>query len=133
MNDLDNLIRSLPGPILVIGAGGFVGWNFFRRMKSLRPDVHALCRRPNWRTQSEVLPDMHFENQGATFRDLLLKLKPAIIMDLAAHGAYPSQQNVDEIFQTNVLRVAKNLEELAESSLRGMYLLAGSSTEYGTA
>jgi len=39
MNSLVNQYKSLEGPILVIGASGFVGSNLFRHALSVRDDV----------------------------------------------------------------------------------------------
>ncbi len=45
-------IRRLQGPILVLGASGFLGANLFRTLLEFRPDVHGTARRlPAWRLE----------------------------------------------------------------------------------
>lgn len=133
MADLKNLIQSTPGPILVLGANGFIGWNFFQILARARPDVFGLARRPNWRT--DTAPELHsrlsFENQGDSFTLTVQRINPVLILDLAAYGAYPDQQDSRQIVRTNYERVQNNLQHLETQPVRPMYLLAGSSSEYG--
>ena len=50
MSDLQPYILSLRGPILVTGAGGFVGANLFKTISSIRSDVYAVVRSgKSWR------------------------------------------------------------------------------------
>ena len=45
-------IKALPGPILVIGAGGFLGANLFRRLFEARQDVYGTIHRSaSWRLE----------------------------------------------------------------------------------
>ena len=45
-----NRVRRLQGPILVLGASGFVGANLFRSLLAIREDVHGTAmRQPSWR------------------------------------------------------------------------------------
>ena len=45
-----NRVRRLEGPILVLGASGFVGANLFRSLLAIREDVHSIAmRQPSWR------------------------------------------------------------------------------------
>ena len=52
MTSLSNKIVMLPGPILVLGAGGFIGANLFRHLIESRDDVFGTTSRSNaWRLQ----------------------------------------------------------------------------------
>ena len=46
-------IRRLDGPILVLGASGFVGANLLRTILNVRRDVHGTASRlPAWRLET---------------------------------------------------------------------------------
>src|SRR4051812_15059851 len=49
--DFQAQARRLPGPVLILGAGGFVGFNLFKTLSALRSDVYAVAHRLNagWR------------------------------------------------------------------------------------
>ena len=47
---IDSRIRRLQGPVLVLGASGFIGANLFRMLLRSREDVHGTTSRlPAWR------------------------------------------------------------------------------------
>jgi dolichol-phosphate mannosyltransferase len=133
-SELRKKIERLPGPILVLGASGFVGANLFRMLLEVRSDVYGTASRlPAWRL--EGLPE---ENVGAT--DLLVtsnlvalldKIKPLAVFDCVSYGAYSFEQDPDLIYRTNVNCKVRLLEELQQRSIR-IYVHAGSSSEYGT-
>ena len=48
--DINKHILSLEGPILVLGASGFIGANLFKMLLSKRDDVYGVCRlEKGWR------------------------------------------------------------------------------------
>src|SRR5438477_12932884 len=50
--DLDQKVRRLQGPILALGASGFVGANLFRMLLKSRSDVFGTTSRfPAWRLE----------------------------------------------------------------------------------
>jgi nucleoside-diphosphate-sugar epimerase len=50
MQSTEQYIRDLRGPILVLGASGFIGANLFHQILSVRSDVYAVVRRQkSWR------------------------------------------------------------------------------------
>lgn len=134
---LNELIQNTSGPILIVGANGFIGWNFFRTLSEKRDDVIGLARSKNWRTQSMVggssnsAAHLYFESAGDSFEAVMQKHHPSVIFDLACFGAYPSQQESERVFETNFQRVAQNLDLVEKSERRPIYILAGSSSEYG--
>lgn len=128
--------RSLPGPILVLGAGGFVGFNLFRALSGLRDDVFAVAHRlnPGWRLGWAQVPpsrllvcDLNFRN---SVRHLVDTCRPRTVFNLSAYGAYSHQQDSDLIYRTNFLSTIHLVESLAERGFDG-YVHAGSSSEYG--
>ena len=50
MNSTESLVRELHGPILVLGASGFIGANLMRTLLDIRSDVFGTASRdPAWR------------------------------------------------------------------------------------
>ena len=94
----------LAGPILVLGAAGFVGANLFLRMLRERADVYAVVRRlPAWRLNevpSENLMEVDL-NSPAEVSRMIGAINPATIMDCAAYGAYSFETDARLIYQTN--------------------------------
>lgn len=134
--DFQARARSLPGPILVLGAGGFVGFNLFKALAALRSDVYAVVHRLNagWRLGQNAVPpsqllicDLNYRN---SVEHMIDTCRPRTVFNLAAYGAYSHQQNAELIYRTNFLSTIHLLEAL---KLRGFdsYVHAGSSSEYG--
>jgi nucleoside-diphosphate-sugar epimerase len=128
--------QSLKGPIIILGAGGFIGFNLFNSLLTSRSDVFAISSNPenNWRfnllkpTQNNLLKtDLCKIRQ---LKSLIKTLKPKTVFNLAAYGAYSHQDNVQKIYQTNLLSSINLLEELKPLNVSA-YIYAGSSSEYG--
>ncbi len=136
--DLDAEVAALPGPILVIGAGGFIGAKLFFSLARRRRDVYAASRDPaaSWRlvrlppfAEGRQLVDMDLTDPDSV-RKVLEKLRPRTVFNLSAYGAYERQQNTALIHQVNyvgVLHLIKGLQEVGCDAL----VQAGSSSEYG--
>lgn len=130
----DVMIQSLKGPIVVLGAGGFVGANLFLMLRSQRDDVYAVVRRlPNWRLSGDIAPSHLLEyditDVNAT-RNLLQSLQPQTVFNCTAYGAYSFESEPELIYQTNYLAVVSFVEQLAKQSFAA-FVHAGSSSEYG--
>jgi len=122
--------------VLLTGGTGFVGANLALRL--LR-DGHrvALIVRPGcatWRLQS-FADDVTLVEADLTDAKSMAKalrgLRPDWIFHLAAYGAYPQQQDLRTMQQTNVA----GLVILVEAALREgfeAFVNAGSSSEYGS-
>jgi nucleoside-diphosphate-sugar epimerase/glycosyltransferase involved in cell wall biosynthesis len=126
-------VGRLKGPILVLGASGFVGANIFRAIDRHRDDVHGTTTRlPAWRLdgcardrihQTDLLIDSNLDH-------LLKEVNPQTIFDCVAYGAYSFERQIELIHRTNFDFRIKLLERLLNRDT-AMYVHAGSSSEYG--
>ncbi|MFO0959487.1 MAG: NAD-dependent epimerase/dehydratase family protein [Isosphaeraceae bacterium] len=126
-------IRRLQGPILVLGASGFVGANLMRTVFERRRDVYGTTtRKPAWRL--EDLPDDHVRQVDllidSNLDALLDELKPRTILDCVAYGAYSFETDSPLIYRTNFQFLRRLLARLESRSIAG-FIHAGSSSEYG--
>src|SRR5262249_15634716 len=97
-------IRHLQGPILVLGASGFIGPNLMRSVFAVRKDVYGTTtRKPAWRL--EDLPDdrvwMVDLLIDSNLDALLAEFGPRTIFDCVAYGAYSFETDSRLIYQTN--------------------------------
>ena len=131
--DYSRKISNIRGPILVLGASGFVGANLFRMLLRERSDVYGTAfGLPAWRLdgipKKKVFSvDLLVPKSVDT---LVKELEPATVFDLVAYGAYSFERDVARIYETNVSFKVRLLELLAEAKVH-CYVHAGSSSEYG--
>jgi dolichol-phosphate mannosyltransferase len=126
-------IRQLQGPILVLGASGFVGANLLRMLLQHREDVYGTATRlPAWRL--EGLPRNHVLVTDllidSNLDALLQEVKPRTIFDCIAYGAYSFETDRELIYRTNFNLISRLLGRLDPRTL-SCYVHAGSSSEYG--
>lgn len=131
--DLKQKVRRLHGPILVLGASGFVGANLFRQLLNHREDVLGTTSRfPAWRL--EGLNEQNIINVDllvdSNLDFLLRKIQPRTIFNCVAFGAYSFETDSQLIYQTNFNLTDKILSRLDLYQI-GCYVHAGSSSEYG--
>jgi len=131
--DLPRKIAALQGPILVLGASGFIGANLFRMLLKHRSDVYGTTSRlPAWRLEglseeNVLLTDLLIPANVSILLDLT---RPLTIFDCVSYGAYSFQHEADLIYRTNVNLPVVLLEELSKRGVH-TYIHAGSSSEYG--
>ncbi len=131
--ELRSKIEELHGPILVLGASGFVGANLMRMLLEVRSDVYGTAlRRPAWRLEglpesNVLIVDLLVESNLVRTLD---ELEPLTVFNCVAYGAYSFEQDEDLIYRTNVNFIVRLLEELQTRHIRA-YVHAGSSSEYG--
>lgn len=128
-------IGALVGPIMVLGAGGFVGSNLVSWLRAERDDVVAVAHsRGSWRLDdlpASALRVVDVTSQAAVEK-LLDELMPQTVFDCTAYGGYSSQRDYQRIYKVNFAGVVTLVEALAERGFTA-YVHAGSSSEYGDA
>ena len=126
-------IRNIPGPILVIGASGFVGANLLRRCLTDREDVvGTFFSGDSWRLQGIPTANIAFLNlqDPVSVLSLFQRVQPKTVFDCSSYGAYSFEQEHGRIHATNYLSFIDLMEEVADRGLSA-YIHAGSSSEYG--
>ena len=127
------MIKSLRGPIIVLGGGGFVGANLFLELQSQRNDVFAVVRHnPVWRL-SKVVMDRILEVDITDFsaaKNLIDTVKPQTVFDCVSYGGYSFENDVRLIHRTNYTALVDFIELLAQKNFTA-YIHSGSSSEYG--
>ncbi|RYY56473.1 MAG: NAD-dependent epimerase/dehydratase family protein [Chitinophagaceae bacterium] len=136
---LSNLIKKeilrLQGPIVVFGAGGFIGSNLFRFILAQRDDVYAVTSKQPfipWRIDDLREDRILYADitRETDIERIFSKYKFRTIFHLAAYGAYSKQSDVKLTYQTNVIGLLNLLQVSSAYNLRA-FVHAGSSSEYG--
>jgi nucleoside-diphosphate-sugar epimerase len=122
------MIESLKGPILVLGASGFIGANLFKKLLRVRQDVFGTCFSQDGRLHGT--PNVIKVDLTKYPRTTLDQVKPATVFDLITYGAYASQDDTERIYDTNVVFKTRLMELLYRAKVQ-CYIHAGSSSEYG--
>ncbi|MCX7220872.1 MAG: NAD-dependent epimerase/dehydratase family protein, partial [Burkholderiales bacterium] len=134
MSKIQAYIRALEGPVLVMGASGFIGANLYKSIATVRDDVFAVVNQTKGWRLTEV-NDEHIIsvdlNDFAATKNLVNSVKPQTIFDCVAYGAYSFEEDSNLIYQTNFQAIV-NLVSLLAGKPFAAYIHAGSSSEYGT-
>lgn len=129
-------VKKLHGPIMIFGAGGFVGINLFNKLLSIRSDVIGVSSdlKNNWRIKANNINKKNLAEADLlnvqSIKRLINKYKPQTIFNLAAYGAYSKQQNIEKIYQTNFISTINLIETIKKYDFCA-YLHAGTQSEYG--
>lgn len=130
----DVMIHALRGPIIVIGAGGFIGANLFKQLLAVRSDVYGVVRQqPTWRLQdcpTDNIVEVDITDAAAV-RNLLTSIAPQTVFNCSSYGAYSFEENTTLIHRTNYTAVVEFIEQLSQRPFAA-FVHAGSSSEYGT-
>ncbi len=129
----ESKVPKLHGPILVLGASGFVGANLLRALLKHRSDVTGtFFHNPAWRLagipeanlrQADLLVDANLDS-------LLNAKKPRTVFNCIAYGAYSFEGDSELIYKTNFNLTVRILQRLEKLPL-ACYVHSGSSSEYG--
>lgn len=127
-------VQQLDGPILVIGAGGFIGANLFKQIFAWRKDVFATTSKPFIPWRIDDVPSKNILHCNITKKPEVEKLfndyQFKTVFDLAAYGAYSKQSDVELIHETNYIGLLNLLETASRYAVKA-FVHAGSSSEYG--
>jgi nucleoside-diphosphate-sugar epimerase/glycosyltransferase involved in cell wall biosynthesis len=127
-------VNQLHGPILIFGAGGFIGANLFRTITRYRNDVYAVTSKPFIPWRLDDCNPKQILHCNITKKDEVARIFEErhiqTIFDLAAYGAYAKQGDVDMIYETNLMGLLNLLELSSKFSIHA-FIHAGSSSEYG--
>jgi len=134
MNDaLREKIERLQGPVLVLGASGFIGANLLKLLLSHRKDVYGTSAHvAAWRLEGVPAENVYAGDLLVEYNlvRLLDTIQPRTVFNCVAYGAYSFETDTNLIYRTNVEFTARLVEELAKRSIH-RYVHAGSSSEYG--
>jgi len=133
MGTSDQEILQLRGPILIVGASGFVGANLFKKVFALRKDVIAVVQEAkSWRLDDAPSDQVSAADlrDPVAVRGLIDAVNPQTIFDCIAYGAYSFEEDVERIYLTN-FQALVNLVNALSGRPFSAYIHAGSSSEYG--
>ena len=129
-----NSVRSLPGPVVIFGSGGFIGAGLLRSLLKIRQDVFGVTQQyyVPWRLRG--IPAGNIVRCDQTRPDqvhsLLMAHRFKTVFAFAAYGAYSRQTDSDLIYRTNVQGLLNIVKTAMESGVERI-VHAGSSSEYG--
>lgn len=130
---IDDKFAALAGPVLVLGASGFIGANLLRRLVAVRSDVTGtVFSGDTWRLEGIHSVNIVYLNlqDPVSVTSVLRRVSPKTIFDCSSFGAYSFEQDFERIHATNYLSFIRLMEEVATLGLAA-YIHAGSSSEYG--
>lgn len=121
--------------VLITGANGFIGANLARYLVSagIRPYLILRKESNTWRIKdllSRTFLTYADLRDKKMLKQVIKEIKPQIIFHTAACGGYPSQQDADEIMETNFSGTI-NLVNSCQNEGFELLVNTGSSSEYG--
>jgi nucleoside-diphosphate-sugar epimerase/glycosyltransferase involved in cell wall biosynthesis len=127
-------IKKLQGPIVVFGAGGFIGANLFRTISQYRDDCFAVTHQSSIPYRLHDIPSDKILRADLTnkhsLETIFAKHEFSTIFNLSTYGAFAYQNEPDKIFETNIMGLM-NLIGVAEKYGFTAFVQGGSSSEYG--
>lgn len=121
--------------VVITGATGFIGGNLSRRLLQEGHDVHLLVRSgynpwriANIRNKIKI-HEVNFLNK-ANLDSVISKIRPQWIFHLAAYGAYPEQNDLGHMIQTNLTNTTNLINACLKTGFE-VFINTGTSSEYG--
>lgn len=114
-------------PVLVLGAGGFIGSNIVRRLVERKVDVVASLHHSNYRLAGVPVSTICSDLTKGVY--LLSGVRPRTIINCAAYGSRPQETVQGKIFDVNLHIPIAILNAMHPDCV---YVHAGTSSEYGT-
>lgn len=129
-DDLKHKIESLRGPILVLGASGFIGANILGSSMSHRCDTYGTASKlPSWRVPKSRWLIVSNLSDPSNLYAVINHVQPRTIFNCISYGAYPFQTDFNKMLVMN-FGIVMPLVDYCNSS--GSTLIhAGTSSEYG--
>ena len=131
-----SMLDQIMGPILILGAGGFIGSYMLSVLRTYRHDVYGVVRdsKDSWRFKISDTPPSSLLicdiSKTTQLKKLLDDVQPQTIFNFATYGAYESQKNVGKIYKNNLIAHVNLLDLLVKRNISA-YVFAGTSSEYG--
>ncbi|MFA6102946.1 MAG: NAD-dependent epimerase/dehydratase family protein [Victivallaceae bacterium] len=127
-------VKKLSGPILIVGASGFIGAKLYFSLNKIRDDVYACSKNPLncWRlinVHSPKILNVDITDFEA-LKNAINTIRPMTVFNLAAYGAYARQSDTERIHQTNYIGTLNLLRALSDTGCSA-FVQAGTSSEYG--
>lgn len=119
----------------VTGATGFIGANIVRRLVNMGEEVHIIIRKQSnpWRIKDIITRiKVHYgdlQNKDEIER-IVENVKPTVIFHLGVYGAYPFQQDVNQMIGTNILGTVNLVNACIRNKFK-IFINTGTSSEYG--
>ncbi len=127
-------IKKIQGPIVVFGAGGFIGASLFRTIAKYRDDCYAVTHQAAIPYRLHDLSSdkiLHANlSDKKSLETIFEKYNFRTIFNLSTYGGFAYQNETDKIFETNVIGLM-NLVMVAEKHGFSALVQGGSSSEYG--
>lgn len=114
--------------VAIIGGSGFIGAMFLNFLQKNSIDCRGFSRSENpWRINAFDLNK--FYEQTNDIKESLEGFNPNIIINAATHGAYSFEENIQEIYYSNIKLINKIIDWSRNKDVLIIHL--GTSSEYG--
>lgn len=130
--DLQKFKNKQTGPVLIVGASGFIGSSYYKAFKEKGISVFGTTTsHRNWRA---LCLNEEFLELDVTciqqVKEIILKIRPKLIINCASYGNFHWHENPSRNFEVNIKGLI-NLLEVSRMLADVTFIHMGSSSEYG--